>query len=68
MRPRFKVVSPVLFHLGLEAGSAAPVDILAAVICEHLLRRLILARCNPEDFQHVIGSVAAKQIRSYDEA
>ena len=68
MRSGFEVVSAVFLHLGLETRGAAPIDVLTAIVGEHLLRRLILARCNTEDFQHIIGSVAAKQIASYNEA
>lgn len=67
MRAGFEVVSAVLFHLGLETGSAAPIDVLTAIVGKHLLGRLILPRRNPEDLQDVFSGVTAKQIRSYDE-
>jgi hypothetical protein len=68
MRAGFEVVSAVLLHLGLEAGGAPPIDVLAPVVGEHLLGRLIFSGRDPEDFQHVLGGVAAKQIRPDDEA
>ena len=64
----FEVMGPVLFHLGLEAGGAPPVDELPAVIGEHLFGRLIFARRDPKHLQHVFGRVAAKQIGPHDEA
>ena len=67
MRPGLKVVCPVLFHLGLEASRAAPIDVFPPVIGEHFLGRLIFAGGDAKDFQHVLGGVTAKQIRAHDE-
>jgi hypothetical protein len=67
MGPGFEVVSTVLFHLGLETSSAAPVHIFAAVVGEHLFGRLIFGGCHPEDLQDVLGGVAAKEISPNDE-
>jgi hypothetical protein len=67
MRTGFEVVGAVLFHLGLEAGGAPPVDELPTVIGEHLFGRLIFARRHPKHLQHVFGRVAAKQIGPHDE-
>jgi len=67
MRPGFEVVGPVLFHLGLEARGTAPVDVLPAVIGEHLFGWLVLGGRNPKYLQHVIGCVAAEQIGSNHE-
>jgi hypothetical protein len=67
MGPGLEMVRPVLFHLGLEAGSAAPVDVLAPVVGEHLLGRLILAGRDAKHLQHVFGRVAAKQIGPHHE-
>ena len=67
MRPGFEVVRAVLFHLGLEAGSPAPVDVLPAVVGKHLLGRLILTGCHPKHLQHVFRCVTAEQIGSHDE-
>jgi hypothetical protein len=66
MRPGFEVMGPVLLHLGLEAGGAAPVDVLPAVVGEHLLGRLILGGGNPKDFQYVLSGMAPKQIGAHD--
>jgi hypothetical protein len=68
VRPALEVVNAVLFHLGLEAGDPAPVDILPAVVGEHLPGRLKLARRDAENFQHVLGRVAAEHIGSDQEA
>jgi hypothetical protein len=68
LRPGFEVVRAVLFHLGLETGSAAPVHILAPVVSEHLFRWLILGRRHPEDLQYVLSRVTAEQIGAHHEA
>jgi hypothetical protein len=68
MGPGLEVVGPVLFHLRLEAGEAPPVDILPAVVGEHLFGRLVFAGGDPEDLQHVFGRVAAEQVRPHNEA
>jgi hypothetical protein len=68
MRPGFEVVSTILFHLGLEAGGAAPVDVFAAVVGEHLPGRLELSGRDAEDFEDILGGVTAKQIGADDEA
>jgi len=65
---RLEVVGAILFHLGLEAGRAAPVDELPAVVREHFFGRLVFPGGDPKHFQHVFGGVAAKQIRPHDEA
>jgi hypothetical protein len=67
MGPGFEVMGAVLFHLGLEAGGAAPVDELAAVVGEHLLGRLVFAGRHTEDLEHVLGGVTAEQIGGHDE-
>jgi hypothetical protein len=64
MRTGFEVMGPVLFHLGLEAGGAAPVDVLAPVVGEHFLGRLIFAGRHAEDFEDILGGVTAKQVRA----
>lgn len=63
MWPGLEVVSPILFHLGLEASGAAPVDVLPAVVREHLFGGLVFPGRNPEYLQHVLRGMAAKQIR-----
>lgn len=62
MRPGFEVVRAVLLHLGLEAGSAAPVNVLPAIIGEHLLGWLILSGRDAENLQHVLGRVAPEEV------
>jgi hypothetical protein len=68
MRAGLEMVGPVLFHLGLEAGDTPPVDVLPAVVGEHLPGRLVFARRHPEDFQNVFRGVAPKEVRPDDEA
>ena len=68
MRPGFEVMGAVLLHLGLEAGGAAPVDELPAIVGEHLFGRLIFAGGDPKHFQDILGGVAAEQVRANDEA
>lgn len=68
MRTGFKMVDPVLFQLGLEAGGATPVDVLPAVVGEHLFGRLVLPDGHTKDFQYVFGGVAAEQIRADHES
>jgi hypothetical protein len=65
--PGAEVVNPVLLHLGLETGGAAPIDILPAIVGEHLFRRLIFTGRYAKHLQHVLGGVAAEQIGSDDE-
>jgi hypothetical protein len=60
----FEVMGPVLFHLGLEPGGAAPVHVLPAIVGEHLLGRLILRGGDAKHLQHVLGGMAAEQIGS----
>ena len=68
VRPGLEVVRAVLLHLGLETGGAAPIDILPAIVREHLFRRLIFTGRHAKDLQHVLGGVAAKQVAPDDEA
>ena len=68
MRAGLEVMGPVLFHLGLEASRAAPVDVLAAIVGEHLFGRLILPRRHPKHLQHVLGGVAAEHVGPHQEA
>ena len=68
MRAGLEVMSPVLLHLGLEASGAPPVDVLPAVVGEHLFGRLIFAGRDPENLQDIFGRVAAEQIGAHDEA
>lgn len=51
-----------LFEFGLEAGGAAPGGVLAAIVGEHLPGRIELAHGGAEDFQHVLGGLAAEDI------
>jgi hypothetical protein len=66
MRPGFEVVRAVLFHFRLETSHAAPVDILPAIIREHLFGWLIFRCRDAKHFQDVLGRVAAEQIGSHD--
>lgn len=68
MRAGLEVVGPVLLHLGLEASGAPPVDVLPAIVGEHLLGRLVFGGGDAKHLQHVLGGVAAKQIGPHDES
>lgn len=66
--PGLEVVGPVLSHLRLETGDPPPVDIFPAVVGEHLLGRLVFTGGNPKHLQHVLGGVAAEEVRPHHEA
>jgi hypothetical protein len=67
VRPGFDMMGPVLLHLGLEAGGPAPVDELSPVVGQHLLGRLELPGRHPENLQHILGGVAAEEVRADQE-
>jgi hypothetical protein len=62
LRPGLEVGHMILLELGLEAAGAAPGGVLAAVIGEHLLGRLILADGHPIDLDDRGGGGTAEQI------
>jgi hypothetical protein len=66
--PGLEVVGAILPHLGLEAGGAAPVDELPAIVGEHLFGGLVFAGGDPKDLQDVLGGVAAEELRPHEEA
>jgi hypothetical protein len=68
MRAGFEVVGAVLLHLGLETGGAAPVDVLATVVGEHLPGRLKLRGGDAEDFENIFGGMTAEQVSADQEA
>ena len=63
MRPGLEVSHAILLELGLEAAGAAPGGVLAAVVGEHLLGRLILANGDPIDLDDRGRSGTAEQVR-----
>jgi hypothetical protein len=67
MRPALDVADPVLLELRLETAGAAPGGVLAAVVGEHLLGRLILADSHPVDLDHRRRGGAAEQVRPHHE-
>ncbi|HWT83591.1 MAG TPA: hypothetical protein VN648_32900, partial [Candidatus Methylomirabilis sp.] len=67
MGARLEVVGAVLFHFRFEAGGATPVDVLPAIVREHLLGRLVFAGRHPKDLQHVLRGVTAEEVRPHDE-
>jgi hypothetical protein len=67
LRAGLEVRHAILFELGLETADAAPGSILAAVVGEHLLGRLKLARRDAVDFDDGVGRGTAKQIRADNE-
>ena len=62
MRPALEVRDAVFFELGFEAGRAAPGGVLAAIVGEHLLGRVILAHGGAENLQDVFGGLAAEEV------
>jgi hypothetical protein len=66
MGPAFDVADAVLFELRFEAARAAPGGVLATVVGEHLLGRLIFADGHPVDFNDRRGGGAAEQVRTDD--
>lgn len=50
---------PVFFQFLLKPRRSPPVDILAAVVRQHLLRDPILRHGNPEDFKDMLRRLAA---------
>jgi hypothetical protein len=67
LRTRLEVRDAILLEFGLEAADAAPGGVLAAVVGEHLLRRLELADGDAIDLDHCGGSGTAEQIGPDDE-
>ena len=67
MRAGFDVRHPILLEFRFEAAGAAPTGVLAAVVGEHLLGRLELARRHAIDFDHRLRRGAAEQVRAHDE-
>src|SRR5215203_2929892 len=68
MRPRFDMRDAVLAHLRFEAAHPAPARVLAPIIGEHLLGRLILAGRDAIDLDRGLRRGAAEKIRSDEEA
>jgi hypothetical protein len=66
MRPALDVADAVFLELGLEAAGAAPSGVLATVVGEHFLGRLIFADGHPVDFDDRRGGGAAEQVRADD--
>jgi hypothetical protein len=68
MRAGFEVRDTVLLQLRLEARSAAPGGVLAAIVGEHLFGRFELGDGLAIHFDHRLRGGAAEQIRADDEA
>jgi hypothetical protein len=64
--PAFDVADAVFLELGFEAADPAPGGVLATVVGEHLLGRLIFADGHPVDFNDRRGGGAAEQVRPDD--
>ena len=62
-----EVTDPILFQFGLEPTDTPPGGVLAAVIGEHLLGRLILSGGHPINLDHGVGRWTAEQIGPGDE-
>jgi hypothetical protein len=67
MRPGLEVRHTILLELGLEPAGAAPGGVLAAVVGEHLLGRLILADGHAIHLDDRRRRGTAEQIRPDDE-
>jgi hypothetical protein len=67
VRTALEVGDAVLFEFGLEAAGAAPGRVLTAIVGEHFLGRLELARRHPIDFDHGVGRGTAEQVCPHDE-
>src|SRR5919198_116962 len=67
MRPALDVDDVILFHLPLKATAPAPTGVLAPVIGQHFLGRLILARRYPVNFDHRLRRRTAEEIRPHHE-
>jgi len=63
MRSALDVADAVLLELGFEAAGAAPGGVLATVVGEHFLGRLIFADGHPVDFNDRRSGGAAEQVR-----
>ena len=68
MRAGLEVSDAAFFEFGLEAGGAPPGGVLAPVVGEHFFGRVILAHGGAQDFQHVLGCLAAEDISADQEA
>ncbi|HTY86014.1 MAG TPA: hypothetical protein VMB80_00995 [Candidatus Acidoferrum sp.] len=64
--PGFEVSHTVFLQLGLEATGAPPGSVLAAIVSEHLLGRLILAGRHPVNLDDGLGRGAAEQVGADD--
>jgi hypothetical protein len=67
MGPRLEMRHAILLELGLETAGAAPGGVLAAVVGEHLLGRLILADGDPIHLDDRRRRGTAEQVRPDDE-
>lgn len=63
MGPGFEMSDAALLEFRLEAGRAPPGGVLPAVVRQHLLGRVVFAHGDAEDLEHVLGGLAAKDIR-----
>jgi len=68
MGPALEVGDAALLEFGLETRGAPPGSVLPSVIGEHLPGRVVFAHGDPENLQHVLGSLAAKDVGSHQEA
>jgi hypothetical protein len=67
MWPGLEMGHTILFEFGFKPAGAPPTGVLPAVVGEHLLGRLELARGHAIHFDDGIGRGTAKQIRPHDE-
>lgn len=65
VRGGFDVDDAVLFEFRLEPAGAVPVGVLPAIVGEHLFGRIILRFGLPEDFDEVVGRLAAEKVHAH---
>jgi hypothetical protein len=62
-----EVSDAALLELGLKAGGPPPCRVLAAIVSEHLLGRIILTHGSAEHFQDILSGLAAEDIGANQE-
>jgi hypothetical protein len=66
MRLGFDVLHALLLKLGFKTGRSPPVGVLAAIVREHLLGRVVFGYGRAVDFNHMFGCLAPKKPHARD--